>query len=73
MEHVEQISNDVEVITNVEKMLKETILLHKIQQKITIIQRNRLRNERINNLTVNIQPPTYNEAMDLLDEEDDTL
>ena len=63
-EHIESINNDIEILKKIQTILKEQLLLRKVQQKITGIRRERNRRERINNITVNVEPPPYNEIFE---------
>ena len=67
-EDIEKLENDIELLINLKKVLREENLLFRVQQKIKSLQRNRIRRERIYNLSMNVEPPSYNEVeeMDLL-------
>ena len=64
IEDVEKIRVDIDILNNLHKKLQEQIYLKRIGQKIRVIQRERLRVQRISNLTVNVEPPpTYEESV----------
>ena len=63
-ENVENIVNDIEILTNMQKVIKEEKLLRRVRQKLSAIQRERNRCDRLNNLTVNVEaPPAYEEVI----------
>ena len=66
---IANINNDIDYLRTMQNYLKEKRLLHHIQQKIRIRRRERDRQNRLNNLTVNVEPPTYEQVVeeDLLD------
>ena len=47
-----------------QKVIKEEKLLRRVRQKLSAIQRERNRRDRLNNLTVNVEaPPAYEEVI----------
>ncbi len=62
-EDIETLNNDIELLINTQKILKEESLLNRVQLKIKSIQRDKNRRDRINNLTVNVQPPNYDDIV----------
>ena len=60
----------MKIITNLRKILKEEKSLQKVRYQILIQQRERDRRTRFNNLTVDINPPRYEDIINVNINED---
>ena len=63
-EDIDGLYIDIELLKTLQKLMKERFLLKRISQKIKVLMRERVRRDRINNLTVTVALPSYDEVLE---------
>ena len=61
--HIEELQVDIEILTCQIRILREEILLKRINQKIKVIEREHNLRDRINNINIRVDPPSYEESI----------